>query len=114
MALYQVYAKGVLVGHSALEYGDPPMGVAFGQLIPNAAYSEIRSECISNHLDQSALQLSVRTESGLEISCAGVAILDSTADGASPEVNLLGVPYPLYGELFPDQVSSYEKRFSQT
>ena len=81
--MYQVFSNGVLVGHSALEYGDPPMGVAFGKFIPNNAYLTIRSECISNHSDQSALHLSVRTEAGLELQCAGVAILDSAAESES-------------------------------
>lgn len=111
MAKYMVYSKGVLVGHSLLEHGDAPMGVAFGEFIPNNSYSEIQSECMTNHADQSALDLSVRTELGVEISCAGAAVLDYSADSDQPyaEVNVLGVPYPLYGELFPDHVARYEQ-----
>jgi hypothetical protein len=115
MARYLVYSKGVLIGHSLLEHGDAPMGVAFGEFIPNQAYSEIQSECMSNHADQSALQLSVRTESGVKIPCVGVAVLDSSAQNEQPyaEVNVLGISYPLYGELFPEHVARYDQQFSQ-
>ena len=110
MARYAVYSKGVLVGHSLLEHGDPPMGVAFGEFIPGRAYSEIQSECRTNHADQSALELSVQTASGAEIRCAGVAILDCSAENeqACAEVNVLGISYPPYEELFPDRVARHD------
>ena len=87
------------------------MGVGFGKLLPNSAYSTIRRECISNHSDLSALRLSVRTKADLELQCAGVAILDSSDDSIVPELNVLGVQHPPYEELFPDHVSRYEKQF---
>jgi hypothetical protein len=37
MMIFEIYAKDTLVGHSALELGDPPMGVAFGKFIPAEA-----------------------------------------------------------------------------
>jgi hypothetical protein len=86
------------------------MGVVFGKFIPNAEYATIRGQCTSNHVDQSALQLSVRTETGSELQCAAVAILDS-AECEGAELNVLGVPHRLYKELFPEHVSSYEKQF---
>jgi hypothetical protein len=115
MARYAVYSKKVLVGHSLLEHGDAPMGVAFGKFIPVKAYSEIQGECRANHADQSALELSVQTESGLELTCVGVGILDYSAENEPPEieVNVLGISYPLYGELFPDHVARYDQQFSK-
>jgi hypothetical protein len=116
MAKFSVYARAVLVGHSMLEHGDPPMGVAFGVFMPADAYSQIRRECTTNHADQSALELSVQTESGMVIPCAGVGVLDYSAEIDPPyvEVNVLGVPYPLYSELFPDHVARYDKQFGET
>ena len=115
MATYAVYSKGVLIGHSRLEYGDPPMGVAFGQFTPNEAYREIQSECRTNHADQSALELSVQTESGVEISCVGVAILEDLVENGQPyaEVNVLGITHPRYEELFPDHVARYDRQFAK-
>ena len=107
MAEFAVYAKELLVGHSMLELGDAPMGVVFGVFLPTQAYVEIRRECQTNHADQSGLHLSMRTQSGLIIPCAGVAILDCSSEVESPaEVNVLGIPYPLYGELFPEHVQA--------
>jgi hypothetical protein len=106
-----VYSGDVLVGVSELERGDPPMGVAFGALIPDAAYAHIRAECVANHADQTGLNLSVTTAGGVSIPCVGVAVLDCDLEGEPPEVNVLGVPYPLYGELFPAHVAAYETRF---
>ena len=113
MPQFAIYAQEVLVGHSMLEHGDPPMGVAFGVFVPNAAYATIQRECQTNHADQSALDLSAQTESGTRISCAGVGILDYSAELDPPyvEVNVLGIPYPLYGELFPHHVALYDQQF---
>jgi hypothetical protein len=114
MAEFAVYSGDLLVGHSDLEQGDAPMGVAFGVFKPLDAYAEIREICVENHADQSALELSVRTEAGAVIPCAGVGILDCPAAGEASyiEVNILGIPYPLYEKLFPQHVASYEKRTS--
>ena len=117
LMIFAIYAKETLIGHSALELGDPPMGVAFGKFIAAENYREIRRECQTNHADQSALALSVRAPSGDLIPCAGVGVLDYSehAEDGEPayvEATVLGIPYPLYGELFPEHVTAYEKQFS--
>ena len=118
MMIFEIYAKDTLVGHSALELGDPPMGVAFGKFIPADSYREIQRECQTNHVDQSGLALSVKTPAGGVLLCAGVAIQDCSNDAeegelADVEVIVLGIPYPLYGELFPEHVAGYEKQFTR-
>jgi hypothetical protein len=114
MTKFLVYSSGSLVGQSALECGDPPMGVAVGEFIPNAAYVSIKPRCTSNHADQSALALSVRSESGAEIPCIGVSILDysSRSEGAYIELNVIGIDSGLYSSFFPHHVAAYEKRFN--
>lgn len=116
MPRFAVYAGELLVGYSMLESGDAPMGVAFGEFVPNEEYSKIQRECMVNHADQSALQLSARTEAGMVIPCAGVGILDYTAEIEPPyiEVNVLGISYPLYGELFQNHVVAYERQFKSS
>jgi hypothetical protein len=112
MATFSICSGNELVGLSALEGGDPPMGVAFGSFKPSVAYEKIRHECSTNHADQSALELTVRTQSGVVISCAGVSILDysAEADESFIEVNVLGIAYPQYEELFPEHVAAYERQ----
>ena len=111
--MYEIFAKETLVGRSRLEFGDPPMGVAFGEFLPELGYSEIEHECRINHQDQTHLGLNVRTATGEKIPCVGVGILDysSEIDDGYAEVNLLGVEYSLYAQLFPDQVYGYEQKF---
>jgi hypothetical protein len=113
MGTFSVFAGKVLVGQSMLEFGDPPMGVAFGKFQPVAAYAEIQRECQINHTNQDHLALSVRTEAGAVVPCAGVSILHSSVESqpVEIEVNVLGIPYPLYGELFPQHVESCERQF---
>lgn len=114
MAQFAVYSEDLLVGHSDLEQGDAPMGVAFGVFKPTGSYGEIREICVANHTDQAALKLSVRTGSGVVIPCEGVGILEYQATGEASyiEVNVLGIPYPLYEKIFPEHVASYDKRTS--
>ena len=89
------------------------MGVASGQFEPTTEYSVIQSECRTNHLDQSGLALSVRTEAGLVVPSLGIAILDY-AEECLPdwiEIHVLGIPPAFYEELFPEHVEKYERQF---
>lgn len=112
--MYSVYAGSDLVGHTALENGDAPMGVAFGVFLPSDGYARIREVCQRNHSDQSMLQLSVATEAGDTIPAIGVSVLDYTAMVDEPElhVNLVGVEAALYKALFPMHVRAYRQRFA--
>lgn len=105
MSEFKVFSGTVLVGTSGLEFGDPPMGVAFGRFVPAAGYAAIEAQCKSNHRDQSHLRLSVVTPSGEVIQCSGVGILEG---GGDIEVNVLGISYPPYAELFPQHIARYE------
>ncbi|WDG78659.1 hypothetical protein PUP68_14595 [Pseudomonas chlororaphis] len=115
MAQFSIFSGLVLVGYSALEYGDPPMGVAFGQFEPADGYAVIKNECCTNHRDQSPLDLSVQTEAGVVIPCVGVGILDYSKELVPPciEINILGIQHPLYGELFPQHVTMYERNLAR-
>lgn len=117
--MFKIFTKDTLVGHSALELGDAPMGVAFGKFIPVEGYQDIQRECQSNREDQSGLALSVKTPSGMQIPCVGVGILDLSDEfedcEAEPiEVTVFGIPYPLYGELFPGHVAAYDKQWNKS
>ncbi|WP_231740103.1 hypothetical protein [Ectopseudomonas composti] len=113
MAQFTVYSNATVIGYSELESGDAPMGVAFGAFKPTDEYSMIRHECLNNHLNQDALKLSVHTNAGLVIPCAGVSILDYSAEAGTEliELNILGIPYQIYNELFPEHVASYNQQF---
>ncbi len=90
------------------------MGVVFGRFEPTDDYSLIQNECRANHRDQTSLALSVQTETGQLIQCAGVGILDYSEELLPDliEINVLGIPQPLYREFFPEQVARYSQHFS--
>lgn len=112
--MYSVFAASDLVGHTALEKGDAPMGVAFGALLPTDGYDRIKEECCKNHRDQSRLQLSITTSAGVKIPAVGVSLLDYSLMLDEPEIqaNLIGVDAALYEELFPEHVQAYKLQFT--
>ena len=104
---FEIYFKDVLIGHSSLENGDPPMGVAFGRFFPLPAYE--------SHLDQmERAHLSVRVPGGVTLENeGGVNIEDPRPDLGieAIEVAIYGIGYPLYGQMFPEHVDAYDKQF---
>ena len=105
----------MLIGHSHLEFGDAPMGVAFGSFIPNDLYASVKPEIVGSWGNQEHLELTASTPNGLPIKCLAVAINDRTAD-ISPEalfVEILGIPYPDYAEIFPEHVKAYQKLYPE-
>lgn len=113
MSDYKIFAGKTLIGHSALETGDPPMGVVSGKFLPLLAYSIVQSQCIaSRDLPQAHLDLSVVCSSGEALPAKhGVSILDYSAELGEIEVHAVGIGYPLYEQLFPQQVAAYAKQF---
>jgi hypothetical protein len=116
MPRFQVYSAGILIGYSDLESGDAPMGVASGKFLPMPAYEAVRSSTTVSWTQkelasQSHLLLVVRDTEGRDIpSSGGVQILDYSEE-LGPEgltVDILGVGYPLYEEIFPQHVAAYK------
>jgi hypothetical protein len=112
MHRFTVYCSGVLIGHSALESGDPPMGVAFGRFSPLPAYEKVRQEIITTWgSTQEQLLLSVvDTLSGATLLAqGGVQIFDAVGfEQEEMELQVAGIPYPLYEQLFPGRYAAYE------
>jgi hypothetical protein len=100
-ANYEVFSQANLVGWSAFEHRDPPMGVAFGRFLPAPGYAGIRDavrETLDNSdrvIAQGSLHLRIRTPEGSEIpSKNGVSIADASTEQHPNdiEVEMLGVP----------------------
>jgi len=118
MPRFEVLSAGVLVGHSDLESGDPPMGVATGKFLPLPAYDAIQESVVALREggSQAHFSLTVRKVGGQELDpVGGVRISDYSAELGSEglEVEALGIGYPLYGELFPDQVAAYRNYWAE-
>lgn len=117
--MYAIYAGDILIGHSAFEAGDPPMGVVFGVFQPSPNFNALRAHGVpsSDSVGQPIADLlvwtglSARTPAGAEIECQGGVGIMGHCPNSSPwelEVSCLGIPSPLYEDLFPEHVKAYE------
>ncbi len=113
---FEVLAGATIIGHSDLELGDAPMGVAGGQFVLSAEYASVRPACVAaRESSQSHIGLSVRLVGGESVSAqGGVQIFDYSEElgGTGVEVHVNGIPYSMYERLFPEHVAAYAKRFS--
>jgi hypothetical protein len=105
---FDVLLGDALIGWSALEFGDPPTGVAYGRFYPSDLYVP------SVHAGP-AIGLRVRPEGGDEFfeQAAGVHIEDLSDDFGPEgiEVSIIGMDSETYARFFPHHVADYEKQF---
>ena len=112
---FEVKWGNQVMGHSDLEAGDAPMGVAGGRFWPAPAYSSIQPHCI-RHRDcwLPMAELTIGIAGGQTMECSGgVCIQDFSRELGEREieVSIEGVPYPLYEQLFPHHVQAYRDQF---
>lgn len=122
--VYNIFLEEKLIGTTKFEHADAPMGVVFGQI--NfidilAPYDFIKSYCKKNKIDfddypndkvistRTIPNLKITNDRGQEIRGLGNQI--SGMDSNSYELTIEQIPYPLYGDEFPDHVKDYQKRF---
>lgn len=117
MSRFEVFVGSIPIGHTELELGDPPMGVALGKFLPSPEYANLQPSIVAAGVgSQAHLSLRVCRSNGQELPAeGGVQILDCSAEmGADGlEVHVLGIGYPLYGELFPHHVAAYDAQFTK-
>jgi hypothetical protein len=112
---FEILAGDDIVGHSDLEFGDPPMGVAFGLFVPTSGYSSIVAACKGPAgSSQFHYALSARVVGGPVLTASGGVCISDYSDEFGPtgrEVSVLGIADPSYRQLFPDQAAAYDKQF---
>lgn len=97
-ARFTVHLDDDEIGSSDLEFGDPPMGVAFGRFVPNMRFDRAAALL-------PGAGLSVRGVDGSSIGAVGIGILGD--EGADLELQILGVSAAEYRALFPAHVAAY-------
>jgi hypothetical protein len=116
MPRFEVFSSTTAIGYSELEAGDPPMGVAGGRFIPLPAYEAIQPMIVAaRESSQECFALTVRMKGGLTIQTqGGVHITDYSAELGHEGIQLevMGITYPPYDELFPGRHAGYVARFS--
>ena len=121
MGLFQIFYGNLAIGESALEGGDPPMGIVHGRFIPFESFDEFKHSTspISDQplmdKDQNRWEgLTIKTSEGMVIPCSqGVVInaFGSIDELLEMEVTCLGVSVKLYEELFPQHIEAYKNSF---
>jgi len=114
-----------MIGTTQFEKADAPMGVVFGLIEfvdSKMGYDFIKDYCTKKQIDLVSdypedKLISTRTIDGLKVvNNAGVEIkgLGNQIDGMDSEgfeISIEGIPYPFYGEEFPNHVIDYENMY---
>jgi hypothetical protein len=125
MRIYQIWLADTLIGTTLLEKADPPMGCAFGRIMPlieGFGYDYIKQFYASRNIGiddypedkviftRATELLRVITPEGKVIESLGNQIYGMDSDEF--EVSLEGVGYPFYAEEFPKHCADYENLYA--
>ena len=97
---FEILDADVVIGTTAFESGDSPMGVAYGSFEPTSAYRLEHASPDSG--------LVARIEGQLIPSAGGVGIDDLFEEIGERQVTIFGIDHALYAKLFPEHVAAYE------
>jgi hypothetical protein len=121
--MFGIFHSDVLIGRSALESGDPPMGVVSGQFEPTDAFAPLRNamrptrDGAGNEQRETRYLAGVcaRMADGIALVCSHVEVWEygETDNPIAWEVFCLGIEQPPYKELFPHHVEAYEDQFKE-
>ena len=123
--IYNIFLDDVKIGITRFEKADAPMGVVFGLIEfidSKIGYEFLKDYCIKKQIDLVSDYpddkfISTRTIDGLKVvNKSGVEIkgLGNQIDGMDSEgfeISIEGIPYPFYGEEFPNHVKDYENMY---
>ncbi|MDH4472868.1 MAG: hypothetical protein QE487_09685 [Fluviicola sp.] len=122
--IYNIFLDDKKIGISFLERADAPMGCVNGQITfvgENFDYDFFSKYCKNNNFKvdeypedkvistQTIPTLKVINENGTEITGEGCYISGMDSDGY--EINIIGIPYPFFGEEFSHHRKAYDDQF---
>ena len=108
---YKILLDGKLFGTTKLEFGDPPMGVVFGQnCIDNSI--KIQTDYPNDKLisTEQIVKLKVYNSEHIEL----VGELGNNIEGMDSDsftITILGLDSEVYEREFPEHISEYEQKF---
>jgi hypothetical protein len=124
---YDIFLDSKLIGTTALEKADAPMGCVFGRIDftdASSAYDYLKKYCIANNIDlvfdspedkllstQTLERLKVVNMQGIEIKGLGNQI--SGMDSEEFEITIEGIAYPFFEKEFPHHVKAYEEHIKE-
>jgi hypothetical protein len=124
--IYKILLDDKLIGTTKLEFGDPPMGVVFGQINfaeKNVGYDFIKKYCINNLIDIQTdypddklittgqiEKLKIYNSESFELVGLGNNIEGMDSDCFT--ITLLGLDSDVYEKEFPEYIKEYKKKFT--
>lgn len=124
--IYKILLDNKLLGTTKLEFGDPPMGVVFGQIDfvqSNMGYDFIKQYCIDNSIEIQTDYPNDKLISTGQIEKLKIYNLDNIEivgfgnniegmDSDSYTVTILGIDSEIYEQEFPEHIADYEQKFN--
>lgn len=124
--IYKILLDNKLLGTTKLEFGDPPMGVVFGQIDfvqSNMGYDFIKQYCIDNSMEIQTDYPNDKLISTGQIEKLKIYNLDNIEivgfgnniegmDSDSYTVTILGIDSEIYKQEFPEHIADYEQKFN--
>lgn len=124
--IYKILLDDKLLGTTKLEYGDPPMGVVFGQI--NFAEKSIRYDFIKQYCIDNLIEIQTDYSSDKLISTGQIANLKvynpenlelvgignniEGMDSDNYTITILGLDSEIYEKEFPKHIAEYEQKFN--
>lgn len=124
--IYKILLDDKLFGTTKLEFGDPPMGVVFGQIIfteENVGYDFLKQYCIDNSIEAQTdypsdklistgqiEKLKIYNSKNVELIGLGNNIEGMDSDVFT--ISIFGIDSEIYEREFPDHILNYEQKFN--
>ena len=112
--MYEIRKKGLILGHSLLESGDAPMGVALGAFWPAEKFSDFKQaeQAMEDGNQRRWLDCSLYNQHRVQVDEASVVIIEIGESDAPFSLTVTCfLPYPKYEEMFPHHVEAYRSAF---
>lgn len=125
--VYKILLNDKLVGTTKLEFGDPSMGVVFGQINfieNNIGYDFIKKYCIDNLIEiqtdypndkliTTGLIEKLKIYNTENIELVGLGNNIEGMDNDSYTITILGLDSEVYEKEFPEHIVEYEQKFNR-
>ena len=121
---YNIFLEGKILGSTKLEFGDPPMGIVFGQISfvdRNLGYDFIKKYCIDNSIeiqidypDEKLIttgiieKLNIFNSNNNELK--GIGNFIEGMDSDSYTISIYGLDNEVFKQEFPEHIIEYERK----